>query len=401
MIKRFRCLFRYMIGPLLLLVFLVASFPVTAFAESVPRWDGEIPVKPTDLLGFKAEVKRLAAREVEKIHGIYLPPNSPYLRDVDTLIERLESTRVNAVVIDVKGDNGRLLYDSRLPLAHEIGAVRPLLSDMERVVERLQEAGIFVIARLVVFKDNILASERPEWAIQLPNERVWRDRKGTGWVNPYHPKAWEYILDVALEVAEMGFREIQFDYVRFPTDGNVSLARYPVGSGDFSSESAAIAGFLRRAKNRLGPAGVYVSADVFGLVPSVKGDMGIGQQWEEIVQEVDFVCPMAYPSHYGPGVYGLVDPDSSPYETVFSTVRDGVNRMELLPPPVAKIRPWVQDFSMRARYGPQEVKDQIRAVEEHGSSQWLLWNPSGVYTWEALSLPESPMADERKNTSLK
>ncbi len=373
------------------LLFLVTSFLVILPLEAVSAADSSAAdiapnlTHPDAIFDFKAQIQKRAHREVDEIRGIYLPPSSPYLQHPDVLLERLRSSRINAVVIDVKGDKGHLLYDSRLPIARRVEASKPLLDDLEAVVQRLLKNGVFPIARVVTFKDNVMAMAQPQWAVQRPGGHVWRDRKGMAWLNPYHRKAWEYNLKVAKEAAAMGFREIQFDYVRFPTDGQVSLTRYPTGSEDFAAPDDAIASFLRRAKEELNPAGVYVSADVFGLVPSVKDDMGIGQKWEKLVMAVDFICPMSYPSHYGRGVYGLVDPDSEPYETVSNTLQDGLEKMQNLEgQDLATVRPWLQDFSMRASYGKEEVRAQIRAVEERGPSQWLLWNPHGVYTWEAL-----------------
>jgi len=351
--------------------------------------DGDAPGEPISVRSFDGG--RLLARRVAAVHaaaqvtvrGIYIPAavtgETAWFNDLIDLVRR---TELNAVVIDFKDDLGYLVAGTPFPEAEAVGAVRVRFRDAARVLEALRDEGIYTIARVVTFKDNVLAGARPDLAVQLADGRPWRDRKGTAWLNPYHPGAWEYNIQVAREAALLGFREVQFDYVRFPSDGPVRVAVYP--GRDERTPSEVIGGFLRAAREALEPYNVMVSADVFGQTPSVDGDMGIGQRWEDVAWGIHYISPMAYPSHYAPRVYGLPDPDAAPYETVLNTLQDALERRPHGEPAV--IRPWLQDFSLRHRYGPAEVRAQIQAVYDAGLEQWLLWNPAARYT-EAALLP--------------
>jgi len=374
--------------------------------EQLGTWRG--------LAALKDKVAALEAeyRENLKVKGIYIPgklvPSAAFPR----LVELVEQTELNAVVIDVKGDEGYLYFDTELPLVEEIGAERVVLRQAEELLADLAARGIYTIARLVVFKDTQLGQAKPEWAIQDAAGRPWRDRSGQIWMNPYNEQVWAYNLAVARAAAALGFKEIQFDYVRFPSDGPVGQARYP--GRDQRAKSVVIAQFLARAREELSLYGVYVSADIFGQVPSVPYDMGIGQQWELLAGTVDFLSPMVYPSHYAPGVYGLPDPDADPYRTVLRTVQDAFARYEQLlaaglperltarlgevpeelvvtrREQLAAVRPWLQDFTLRHPYGPAEVRAQIEAAYQAGADQWLLWNPNGNYSESALQPAQQP-----------
>ncbi len=295
------------------------------------------------------------------------------------LVKLVETTELNAMVIDVKDATGKTTYISQVPAVREYGAYSDKIEDLPGRVEELLRRGIYPIARLVVFKDPVLARARPDLAVQRPDGTVWVDYNGLAWTNPYAKEVWEYNLAIAREVAAMGFKEIQFDYVRFPSDGPLALAVYP-GRTELT-RAMTIASFLAEARRQLAAEGVVLSADIFGLVVSAADDLGIGQYYEAIQGSVDVVCPMVYPSHYGPYSFGIADPDSSPYEIVFRAMQDAVRRRK---PGSAAIRPWLQDFSLRHTYGPAEVRRQIEAAKEAGVNQWLLWNPASQYTTAAL-----------------
>jgi len=317
---------------------------------------------------------------VFEARGIYL---SGYAAGDDDrfyeLVRLVETTELNAMVIDVKDASGKTTYLSEVPAVREYGAYSDKIRDLPGRVAELLKRGIYPIARLVVFKDPVLARERPDLAVQRPDGTVWVDYNGLAWTNPYAREVWEYNLAIAREVAAMGFKEIQFDYVRFPSDGPLSLAVYPGRTG--LTRSMVIASFLTEARRQLAEDGVVISADIFGLVVSADDDLGIGQYYEAIQTSVDVVCPMVYPSHYAPHSFGLADPDASPYEVVFRAMQDAVRRSR---PGGAIIRPWLQDFSLGHTYGPAEVRRQIEAAREAGVDQWLLWNPGSRYTKAAL-----------------
>lgn len=330
---------------------------------------------PQDLAAFEGLLALEKRSNPVEVRGIYVPAGAAGQKPwFENLVQLVETTELNAMVIDVKNDSGVATYNTGLRQLEAIGAEYRLIGDLPGMVAELNRRGIYTIARLVVFKDSVLATARPELAVRTMAGGVWRDRKGIAWANPYLREVWDYNLAVAEEAAAMGFREIQFDYVRFPSDGNTHDAVYAGAEGRTPAE--AIGAFLDYARRRLAAKGVFVSADVFGQVPSIQDDMGIGQHWESLVGNVDYLSPMAYPSHYAPRVYGLPDPDGAPYATVLGTLKDALARTR---EGEAMIRPWLQSFSLRHRYGPEEVRAQIRAVYDAGLKEWLLWNPGAVY----------------------
>lgn len=321
-------------------------------------------------------------RKPVSVRGIYLTGyTAGSATRVDELIKLIDETELNAVVIDVKDDSGQVTYATDAPELRAIpGAVSGKIKDIDALMGQLAAHDIYPIARIVTFKDSVFASAHPEFAVKHSDGSVWRDRTGQGWLNPYKKENWEYALAVARDAVRHGFREIQFDYVRFPSDGKVRDMVFP--GADERSHKEVIRDFLKYAREQLAPLGVYVSADVFGLVTAAVDDLTIGQQYEDIVANVDYVCPMVYPSHYGPGNYGLADPDSAPYETVLKAMQDAIRRRA---EGQAIIRPWLQDFSLRHHYGPAEVRAQIQAVYDAGLNEWILWNPFNKYTVDALA----------------
>lgn len=346
----------------------------------------EVPLEkhtPRDLATYRQEKR---SNRVE-VRGIYLP--APIAGDPDwfrRVLDLVEQTELNALVIDVKNDSGLVTYDTTLAEVEALGVERKFIRDLRGMLKELNDAGIYTIARLVVFKDSPLASARPDLAIKTRAGGVWRDNRGTGWANPLKQEVWDYNLAIAREVVRMGFREVQFDYVRFPSDGNTDNAVYE--GQDERTKAQVIGDFLNYASQLLVPLGAFVSADVFGQVPSVPDDMGIGQQWEELVGEIDYISPMVYPSHYATRVYGLADPDAAPYETVFASLTDAVKRTR---PEQATIRPWLQSFSLQNMYGAAEVRAQIKATYDAGLREWLLWNPGASYI--SASLEPSPRSE--------
>ena len=319
----------------------------------------------------------------EQVKGIYVnvfeqPVTGPFFSD---LLELIDNTELNAIVVDLKDDRGRLTYPrTMVPWAESAGAPDHFISDPAGFMATLAERGIYPIARIVAFKDPVIATQMPQLAALNGRGEPWR-YGADYWLDPYNKDAWKYVVALAREAAELGFREIQFDYVRFPSDGDLSDIHYPAEDG--SPYPEVIAAFLRYARASLAEYEVELSVDVFGLVTSDPGDQGIGQHLESLAATVDLVCPMIYPSHYGAGNLGLPDPERAPYDTVYLSLRDAQARLEQAGLE-AQLRPWLQAFTINHFYGAAEVRAQIQAAEDLGIEEFLLWNNGNYYSAAAL-----------------
>ncbi len=281
---------------------------------------------------------------------------------------------LNTIELDVKDEGGEIGFrPAGVPLAARIGAVRDFYKPAQ--VARLAHAnGLYLIGRVVVFQDPLLAQARPDLAVHRRDGSVWKTSGGLGWVNPYDRRVWDYALGIAAAAANAGFDEIMLDYVRFPSDGDVAGAVYPGRTSVPRGEL--IADFAAYAQRRLRPLGVRISTAVFGL--SATRDMRLGQVPAWIAQHVDHVNPMAYPVLYGGGELGITSPSSEPGETVFRTL---VDFREQLRGSRAQLIPWIQDWN----YAPEQVQQQVKATRLQGAKGYLLWNAAGLYTKSALA----------------
>jgi hypothetical protein len=295
------------------------------------------------------------------------------------LVDFIDSTELNALVIDVKDDTGTLSYKSKVPLAIENDAYQNKIADPLKMMQSLREHNIYPIARIVVFKDPFLARKKPEWAVKDIDGGLWYDHKGLNWIDPNNRLYWSYIIDIAKEAINLGFQEIQFDYVRFTSDGDLKRCVYPYSTHQLRQD--VIQEFLKYARAQLRNYRIPISADIFGLTTSAPDDLGIGQKFEKIASSVDIVCPMVYPSHYALGTFGLKNPNCNPYLTVFHGVSDAKRRLDKLGlgNETPQIRPWLQDFSLGYHYGRTEIQKQIQAVKDAGVNEWIFWNPSCRY----------------------
>ncbi len=304
---------------------------------------------------------------------------------MDELLEVVRSTEVNALVIDIKDATGFLSHRTEVPTALEIGAHRERrIRDLPALLDRLEAEGIYPIARIVVVKDPVLAAARPHTAIQDTSGGVWIDSKGLVWQNLHARDVWEYNAAVGREVAEMGFPEIQWDYIRFPDASESDYARavFP-GAGD-ERRVDAVRGFLEYARATLADLPVRSTADVFGITTSYRRDIGIGQLWEEFIDVVDAALPMVYPSHYWGESFGFASPNAHPYEVVRAALRDAQRRSATVDGAGVTV-PWLQDFTLGTPgYGAPEVRAQIQATYDAGVDEWILWNPGARYSVSAL-----------------
>ena len=326
--------------------------------------------------------------------GIYLSGSTAADdRRFNSLMTLLERSELNTVVLDIKEGPGKVWYDTEVPLAHETGAVRAIYPVRERL-KVLKEHDIYVIGRIVVFADANLAEKKPGWAIRSKRGGVWRSAKGMRWMNPFCEEVRDYNIALASEAARLGFDEIQYDYVRFPSsDSMLQDADYGNYRVNEATRVAAITEFLAKTRGELSSLGVALATDVFGFTTISKDDLGIGQKIEMIAREVDYVCPMVYPSHYPPGFAGCENPAANPRKVISESLRRGAQKLQGTN---AQLRPWLQDFTLgEVIYGPEKVRTQIEVSEEHNTAGWMLWNIENEYSETALLQPQEVLGRSR------
>lgn len=318
------------------------------------------------------------------VRGLYFNPlisNTPEI--IAAFIQIAQTTEVNAVVIDIK--EKAVYFDTTNTLFHEANMVLPIL-DLPTLLTQFHQAGVYCIARLVVFKDSAIAELHPEYAVRdAYTGDIWHDQNGAAWVNPLHEEMWEANITLAEEAIRLGFDEVQYDYIRFPTDGDMARADFgrPVTEVD---REAAIEGFLQRSRNRVILLGGRQSADIFGYTTVIDGDLGIGQNLDELAPAVDYLSPMIYPSHWPDGsLYGIPGhPNDYPYLTVQISMSSAVAQLQ---GNTRKFRPWLQDFGLPGMYtyGAPEVAAQIQALRDVGINSWLIWSPANYYHTSAFA----------------
>jgi hypothetical protein len=286
---------------------------------------------------------------------------------------------LNAIELDVKDENGDVGFPVNVPLARQVGSAKRYY-DPQLAVAKIHAAGLYLVGRVVTFEDPQLSANAPWSAIRRADGSRWLNNAGLGWTNPYDKRVWKYNVDIAVQAAKLGFDEIQFDYVRFPSDGDISQIVYPGTHAQPMGWTIPL--FLKYARQRLKPLGVRLSVDVFGL--SATRNLGIAQFPRRIAPYVDAIYPMVYPSHYVSGEYGIVDPDSRPGTTVAYSLRDFRDKLRGRR---AKVIPWLQDFSLGRTYTLSDVQDQIQAARLEHTKGFMLWNAAGIYTTKALSTP--------------
>lgn len=353
-----------------------------------------------------------------KVKGIYVTGNMAGTSNMDNLISLVDRTELNTMVIDIKNDEGRVVYQMDSPMVSALGSAQKLVADMPALVQKCREHGIYLIGRIVAFKDPFLAENRPDLALHNQDGSIFRDKSGLAWVNPYSREVWEYLMEISGQAVAVGFDEIQFDYIRFSTDSGMSKVDFgPEAAG--RDKEGTITEFTAYAAQELHQLGVPVSADVYGIIIDSELDASIvGQDYYEMAKYLDYISPMVYPSHYGPGNLGLAVPDAQPYETIYRSMsasrevlagmRKDVNGQQVsgndvsgngisgngIPSPRdmepaeeirADVRPWLQDFTApwvpgHIKYGPEEIRAQIQAVYDAGYEEWILWNASNRYT---------------------
>ncbi|OIU72508.1 putative glycoside hydrolase [Rossellomorea aquimaris] len=327
----------------------------------------------------------------DAIRGVYVTGHSAGGERFNKLTDLVDSTDLNAMVIDIKDDNGNLTYEPEASSAFaDIG--QPYIKDPISLLDNMEEKQIYPIARVVVFKDSVLANKKPELSYK-DGGSVWKNGRGESFVNPFLKEVWDYNVGIAIEAAKMGFQEIQFDYVRFPEGFEKRDKELQYSTGEYTDKEKdnvqkrvqAVTDFVAYAKEKLKPYGVKVSVDIFGYTATLPEAPGIGQNFSKISENVDVISSMIYPSHWTP-YFGIAKPDLQPYELVTEYAKLENKKLgELKNPPIS--RPWLQDFTASwlgsgnyKPYGKAEIEDQIKALNDQGINEFLLWDAGNSYT---------------------
>lgn len=357
-----------------------------------------------DDLKANMEASAVPGKKPVKVKGIYISGYMAGSEGFQDILDKIEGTEVNTVVIDVKNDDGRITFAmDHAATVNEIGASEKYIRDINSLMTQLKARGLYTIARVVAFRDPYLAEKKPEWSLKNKDGSLHRDNKGLAWVNPYRTEVWDYLVEVGSEASRVGFDEIQFDYIRFATDSTMKQVVFDEADTRGRSKTDIITEFIEYAYDKLSDRDVFVSADVFGTIIGSRVDAeAVGQVYSEMACHLDYICPMIYPSHYGDGNFGIEHPDTEPYRTILAALEmsrqdleasreDGKNQ--------AVVRPWLQDFTASyldnyISYGPKEIRDQIQAVYDAGYDEWILWSASNRYTWDGLLTREAAKEEE-------
>ena len=371
------------------------------FTEEAATGENAPDVTDGDAAAGDAEqttADRMAGRT--KVKGIYVTGPKAGSAGMEDMIRLVDETELNAMVIDVKNDEGNLTFrltneeiPQDIPVLDRISEMQAgirYIRDIQTMMQELKDHNIYTIARIVCFKDPILAAAQPELALTKPDGKPVTDANGLAWVNPYRQEVWEYLTELAEMAADLGFDEIQYDYVRFPVGSDADAADYGVDMEAYSKRQA-IQDFLSYAGDRLHEKGCVVTADVFGTIIGSETDVQtVGQDYTALGQTVDAISPMVYPSHYANGVFGLKVPDAHPYEAVSAAMQGSAEELQSIPEAErAVVRPWLQAFTAtwvpgHISYNGTQIREQIQAVYDAGYEEWILWNATNRYSPDGL-----------------
>ncbi len=358
-----------------------------------------------DALEKSKEVPIVSARHIatpEPLKALYMTScvaATPSLRT--RLVGLAESSAINAIIIDIKDYSGTIAYHTGIPELEDATENAPgcVVEDMKAFVAELHAKGIYVIGRVTVFQDPYYAPNHPELAVQRASDKsVWKDRKGISFVDVSARPYWDYIITLAKTSYLSGFDEINFDYVRFPSDGNMTNIYFPKSNGVISAnpengKALALKAFFAYLSSALrdsawlpeGASGPKLSADLFGMTTTNTDDLGIGQVLEYTLPYVDYVAPMVYPSHYPDGYNGYADPNAHSYDIIKYAMDKAVVRAKAIGEDPNKLRPWLQDFDYPVTYTPSMVSAQIQATYDAGLTSFMLWDPANTYTPSILN----------------
>lgn len=357
-------------------MFVFWQWSLTSFVQTTSGT--ELNNLPQNISPTRSETRQKPKKQTVK--GLYLTAYSAgNPKKIDEIIDLIKKTELNAVVIDIKDYSGKVLYGSRVPLVIQLKTKDNRIGDARALIKKLHDNGIYVIARQTVFQDPVLAEKKPEWSVKDVGGGLWRDKKGLAWVDPTQKAVWNYNLAIAKEAITLGFDEINFDYVRFPSDGDMSRASFALNG---KTKQKVMREFFQFLNQKLANQPAWISIDVFGFVMEKHSGLSIGQRLEDAVDNVDYICPMMYPSHYPAGHLNFDNPAEHPAEVIENGMKMGLpyfdgNR--------AEVRPWIQAFDIGAVYSDGTlIRAQIDAVEKHGDAGWLLWNAANRYSAAGL-----------------
>lgn len=324
------------------------------------------------------------------VRGVYMSSWVAGTKDMrDDIIKLVRETEANAIVIDVKDYTGRISFEVDDAVLQNIGSPERRIADIKELIASLHQEDIYVIGRIAVFQDPFLAQKRPDLAVKRSsNGSVWQDYKGAKWLDPAAREVWDYAVAIGRAAERVGFDELNFDYIRFPSDGNMEDISYPffgrtnppVGE----AKAATMREFFAHLRNGLGNLGIPLSVDFFGMTTTNTDDLNIGQLLEDGLAHFDYVAPMVYPSHYPPGFLQYKNPAAYPYEIIKHSMDAAINRAAAAGRQKSQLRPWLQDFNLGAVYTAEMVRKEKQAVYDAGLTSWLLWSPSNRYTGAAL-----------------
>lgn len=328
------------------------------------------------------------------------------------LLQFINESEINAIIIDIKDYSGYITFDTEDPVLASMNVEEIRSKDLKEFIEELHRNNIYVIARITVFQDPVYAKLFPSEAVQTRSGEIWKDRHGLHFIDPSSRKFWDYIIRISTAAEKVGFDELNFDYIRFPTDGNMKdmvfpisgpkLQRHsqsntpnPVTSGNIATripapKEAVITEFFKYLRAHTKPLGIPISADLFGMTMTAHDDVNIGQTLTGTAPYFDYICPMVYPSHYPVNFMGFSNPAMHPYEIIYHVMSVGSARMTAMGENPKKLRPWLQDFNLGAKYDAEKVRAQIKATYASGLDSWMIWDPRNKYTRGAYLKNSSP-----------
>lgn len=300
----------------------------------------------------------------------------------EELVNMIDKSELNSIVIDLKDYSGMVFFKSGVSLVDKVGAEDIRIPDLENWLKELRARHIYTIGRIVVFQDPQLAERMPDIALKSKSGGLWRDYKGLAWVDPTNRRVWDYNIELAKAAARLGFDELNFDYVRFPSDGNIKDIVY-ANLDNNDDKPKVMASFYKYLDQNMRFEPVLTSADLFGMVLWRSDGLNIGQRYEDAADHFDYICPMVYPSHYPKGFENFNNPADHPYDVIYRSL---VRAKDLVPNPRSDIRPWLQVFNIGAVYTPEMVNQEKQAAYDAKSNGWLMWNASNKYSLNDLQL---------------